>query len=311
MKFTDRLNYYLISLLLGALALLPLRLLYVISDFLKWLLYDVIRYRRKVVEENLRTSFPEKDEKWVATTGRKFYGWLVDYLMETVKLASFSEEDMKRRLIVKNPEVINRTMSAGRNVVLYLGHYCNWEWVSSLPIFFNDDAVCCQVYHPLHNKGMDRYFYKLRTRFRANNIAMDDIMRRLIEYKRAGKCTITGFIADQAPGLNVHLWLDFLNHETGVYTGPERIARFLDANCFYARMERPKRGYYTLEFVPVTESPKKEEQFEVTRKYFRLLENNISDHPQYWLWSHRRWKRSRADFDAYWGDDATRQLSHL
>jgi KDO2-lipid IV(A) lauroyltransferase len=311
MKFTDRLNYYLISLLLGALALLPLRLLYVISDFLKWLLYDVIRYRRKVVEENLRTAFPDKDEKWVATTGRKFYGWLVDYFMETVKLASFSEEDMKRRLIVKNPEVINRTMNAGRNVVLYLGHYCNWEWVSSLPIFFNDDAVCCQVYHPLHNKGMDRYFYKLRTRFRAKNIAMDDIMRRLIEYKRAGKCTITGFIADQAPGLNVHLWLDFLNHETGVYTGPERIARFLDANCFYARMERPKRGYYTLEFVPVTESPKKEEQFEVTRKYFRLLENNISDHPQYWLWSHRRWKRSRADFDAYWGDDATRQLSHL
>jgi KDO2-lipid IV(A) lauroyltransferase len=232
-------------------------------------------------------------------------------MMETVKLASFSEEEMKRRLIVKNPELINDTMSAGRNVVLYLGHYCNWEWVSSLPLSFNKDAVCCQVYHPLHNAGMDRYFYKLRTRFHANNIAMDDIMRRLIEYKRAGKCTVTGFIADQAPGLNVHLWLDFLNHETGVYTGPERIARFLDANCFYTRMERPKRGYYTLEFIPVCEFPKKEAQFDITRKYFKLLEQNISDHPQYWLWSHRRWKRSRADFDAYWGADASRQLSHL
>lgn len=311
MKFSDRLNYWFISISLGALAILPLRALYVISDVVRWVVYDLARYRRRVVEDNLRTSFPEKDESWVRSTGRRFYSWLVDYMFETVKMARMSDDEIRRRMRIRNPEMVNDAVGHGRSVALYLGHYCNWEWVSSLPLSFVPEAMSCQVYHPLHNKGMDRYFDKLRTRFGARNIAMDDIMRQLVEWKREGRCSVTGFIADQAPGINVHLWLDFLHHDTGVYTGPERIARFLDAVCLYCHMSRPKRGYYELTFVPVTFESKKEEKFDITRKYFRLLEANINEHPEFWLWSHRRWKRTREDFNRYWGDKASQQLTHL
>lgn len=303
--------YILLSALLGVISLIPLRLLYIISDFLKFLVCHVFKYRRRVVEHNLVSSFPEKPKEWIAKTTNAYYAWLMDYIVETLKMNSMSARQMKKRMKVLNPEAVNDAVARGRSVVLYLGHYCNWEWVASLPLVLSPDCIPCQVYHPLENKTMDKWFMKLRTRFHSHNIAMDDIMRRLIEIKRAGKCSVTGFIADQAPGHNVHLWLDFLNHETGVYTGPERIARFLDAECFYCYMSRPKRGYYTLEFIPVTSAPKKEEQFEITRRYFEMLQDNIEKYPQYWLWSHRRWKRSRRDFNEYWGDKAAQQLSHL
>lgn len=111
--------------------------------------------------------------------------------------------------------------------------------------------------------------------------------------------------------MDIHLFVDFLNHDTGVYTGPERIAKFLDSVVMFVHLSRPRRGYYELRFVEVTDSPKREEMFDITRRYIEMLEDNIREAPQYWLWSHRRWKRTRADFMAYWGDQAAKMLSHL
>ena len=140
---------------------------------------------------------------------------------------------------------------------------------------------------------------------------MADIMRRLIEWKREGKCSVTGFIADQCPRFEIHLFVDFLHHDTGVYTGPERIAKFLDAEVLFCHLSRPRRGEYRLRYVKMTDQPKKEATFEITRQYFSMLEANIREAPEYWLWSHRRWKRTRADFYAHWGDQADKMLSHL
>ena len=305
------LQYGLTYFILKGLSLLPLRLLYVISDCIAFLLHSVVRYRRKVVHRNLVASFPEKSEKEISIIERKFYLFLTDYALETVKLLSMTPGQMKRRLVVENVEMVDDAISRGQNVVLYLGHYCNWEWVSSLPLWFAPGATPAQVYHHLHSKVMDRIFMKIRTRFDANNVEMADIMRRLIEWKREGRETVTGFIADQCPGLDIHLFVDFLNQETGVYTGPERIAKFLDAEVLFCHLTRPKRGKYRLRFVKITCQPKGEPMFEITRQYFQLLEDNIREAPQYWLWSHRRWKRSKADFYAHWGDQAEKMLSHL
>lgn len=311
MKLSEKISYALLLAGAEALACLPLRVLYLISDLCAGFLHTVVRYRRKVVGANLASSFPEKPAGELAAIERRFYRWLCDYAFETVKILRMSDSDIKKRMRVLNPDMVNDAVAEGKSVTLLLGHYCNWEWVSSLPLHFSGREKSAQVYHYLHSRVMDRLFMKIRTRFGANNIEMADIMRRLIAWKREGVPSVTGFIADQCPHLEMHLFLDFLNHDTGVYTGPERIARFLDSEVLFCHMRRPKRGYYELEFKSVTSSPRSEETFSITRRCFEMLEANIREAPQYWLWSHRRWKRTRADFNAYWGDQAEKQLSHL
>jgi len=311
MNFSERITYWTLTAVCGFLSIFPLRALYVLSDCLAWFAHRVVKYRRRVVRNNLSSSFPEKSEKELRRIERDFYHFLADYFFETIKLFSMSRRFIDRHLRLEGIEMINDAVERGRNVSLYLGHYCNWEWVSSLPLHISRKGECAQVYHKLRNKGSDRFFFRLRTRFGANNIDMDDIMRTLIGWKRDGIPSVTGYIADQAPSLNVHLFVDFLNHDTIVYTGAERISRFLDAEVFYCHMSRPKRGYYTLRFVPITDAIKKDPVFGPSREYFRLLEQNIREAPQYWLWSHRRWKRTREQFNARFGDKAAEQLSHL
>lgn len=293
------------------ISLLPFGVLYLFSDILAWLACDVVKYRRKVVRRNLTASFPDKDEKEIRQIEKKFYKFLCDYFVETVKLASMSPKKMRRHLKVENIEEINEAVRKGQSVSLYLGHYCNWEWVSSLPLHIDPAARCAQIYHPLENKAFDKLLYRLRTKFDANNVPMKDILPTLIKWKKEDVPSVTGYIADQAPGLNIHLFVEFLNQETGAYTGPERISKFLGAKAVYGHMSRPKRGYYTLRFIPIAENVKKEDIFVTTRKYFSLLEENIIETPQYWLWSHNRWKRSRELFNQYHGDKAADMLTHL
>lgn len=311
MKFTEKLTYITLTTLCGALSLLPLRVLYIFSDFLAWLAHSVVKYRVKVVRENLASAFPEKNEQERRRIEKEFYRFLGDYFFETVKLFSMSDKFIRRHLKIEGIEKIDQAMAEGRNVSLYLGHYCNWEWVSSIPLHLSGHGKAAQIYHPLENRGSDEFFKRLRTRFHAENIPMNDILPTLIKWKREGIPSVTGYIADQAPSLNVHLFVDFLNHETNAYTGPERISRFLNAEVFYLHISRPKRGYYTAKLISITDKIKEMPTFEPSKIYFKLLEENIREAPQYWLWSHRRWKRTRRMFDEYFGDKATEQLSHL
>ena len=311
MNLTERITYHLLHSLLWCLSLLPLRAMYVISDAVAWILRRVVCYRLRVVRDNLESSFHEKSKRELRDIERRFYGFLADYFFETVKMLTMSRRQMMRRLTVENIEMVDDAVARGRSVTLLLGHYCNWEWVSSLTMRFTPGTVGAQVYHYLHNKAMDRIFMKIRTRFDSHNLEMNDIMRFLIDHKRRGVPTVTGFIADQCPKYDIHLFVDFLGHDTGVYTGPERIARFLDSEVLFCHMRRDRRGHYVLRFVPVTLEPKREATFDITRAYIDLLEKNIREAPQYWLWSHRRWKRTRADFYEHWGEHADKMLSHL
>lgn len=297
--------------LIRLLSFLPFRFLYFISDVLAFLAYHVVKYRRKVVMNNLSNSFPEKSGTELTLIAKNFYRFLGDYIVETVKLASMSEKTMRKRMKVENIDLINEAVDAGQSVSVYLGHYCNWEWVSSLPMHISSKARCAQIYHPLENKTFDRILFKIRTHFDANNIAMADILPTLIKWKKEGVPSVTGYIADQAPGFNIHLFVNFLHQETGVYTGPERISKFLGARAVYGHITRPKRGYYVLRFEKITDNAKNEPIFETSRKYFSLLEKNIDEAPQYWLWSHRRWKRTRAQFNEIHGEKAAEMLSHL
>lgn len=299
-------------LLFRIIALLPLRALYVLSDFVAWLAYGVIGYRRRVVADNLRSSFPEKSEKEIKAIAKGFYHFLADYFVETVKLSGMSRRQILRRMRFEGIEEVNAAFAKGKSIVLLLGHYGNWEWISSLPLHFPKDVASCQIYHELENADADRAFLRLRSRFGARNVRMEDTFRVLYGYKRDGMRSVTGFIADQAPGLNnTHLWVDFLNHDTPVFTGAESMGRRLGAAAFYCDVFRPKRGEYLCRMIPMSADCSKEEEFALTRDYFRLLEQTIRRRPELWLWSHRRWKRTRADFIRQYGAEGERRLRHL
>jgi KDO2-lipid IV(A) lauroyltransferase len=279
-------------------SLLPLRVMYVMADMLYFLLYDVLRYRRKIVRSNLTISFPEKSQDEIKRIERKFYHWLSDYFFESIKLLSISKEEVQRRYTFVNPEVFSDAFDGGQNIGTILGHYCNWEWLSCTQYYMPEGSVLGLIYKPLSNDVMDYIFYKLRSHAHGVAIPKKDILRYLVKYKREGVMNLFGYIADQAPKWeNIHLWIPFMGHETGVFTGAERIMRKMNDAVYYVEMGRPRRGYYTCTLRLITKEPNTLEEYEITRRFFKMLEENIRQHPEYYLWTHNRWKRTHEEFD--------------
>lgn len=296
--------YYIVFFFWFVASLLPLRLLYLFSDLLYFPLYYAARYRRKVVRKNLLSSFPEKSLEEIVKIEKGFYSFFCDYIVETVKLFSMSEKEMKKRMTFEGVEVVTDAFDAGRSCSCYLGHYCNWEWVSSLPIHLGRPEISAQIYHPLQNKLLDRLFLYMRGRFGAVSITMDDSFRTIIGWKKKGVLNIVGYISDQVPGYeNIHYWADFLNHDTPVFTGTERISKIADTVVVYLDVCRPKRGHYTCRFVKMADSLKDLPTFYATAEYFRLLEDTIQRNPQYWLWSHKRWKCTRERYNELYSEE--------
>lgn len=290
--------YYVFASIWYLISLLPFRVLYLISDLLYFPLYYFIRYRRKLVRKNLTDSFPEKNESDIIIIEKKFYSFFCDYIVETIKLFSITEKNIKKRMVFKGVNDIEKSMQNGNSCFLYLGHYCNWEWITSFPLHIQENIFCGQVYHVLHNQTVDRLFYYLRGRFSAISIPMGSILRRIAENKSMKKQMIIGFISDQAPFWNnIHYWTNFLNHDTPVFTGTERIAKKTGFSIYYTDIKRIKRGYYVCEFKKLTDSPKEYPDYEITEMYMRALENTIMKAPQYWLWTHNRWKRTREEYN--------------
>lgn len=294
-----KITYYIAYALWYLLSLLPLWLLYFVSDLLFFPTYYLARYRRKIVRRNLTGSFPEKDLKEIVRIEKRFYHFFCDYIVETIKLFSISEEQMKRRMVFKGVDhIVSAMEKEDKNFCfVYLGHYCNWEWIASLPYWCPDDVKCGQIYHPLYNKAFDRLFLRLRNQFGGECIAMKETLRRIIEMKRAKQKCIIGFISDQAPKWNsIHHWCDFLHRETPVFIGTERIGKQVDALIYYADVKRTRRGYYLCEFKPLTHRPKEVPDYELTDRFTHLLEEMIKERPDFWLWSHKRWKRTKEEW---------------
>ena len=284
--------------LLYAISLLPLRLLYGLSDGLYLLVFHIARYRRHIAWKNLRSAFPERTETELRKTERAFYHWFCDYMVESIKLLSIGEKEMRRRMAFKGTERVDQCIDEGQSCAIYLGHYCNWEWVSSLPLWVSTRGQCGQIYHPLENVGMDKVFLSLRQRFGSVCIPMAESIRRIIKYRQKGIPTIIGYISDQKPvWFNIHHWCDFLHHDTPVLTGTERIVRKLNQAVFYLEVRRVRRGYYEAEFKLITRTPNQYGENQLTDTYFQLLEHTICAHPAYWLWTHDRWQRTRKEFN--------------
>ena len=292
--------YHLLYALVYAISLLPFGVLYLISDALYVIVYHVARYRRDVVWKNLTSSFPEKDEQDLRRTERQFYHWFCDYIFETFKLLSISDERLLQHIEFRGVGAMEEVFDEGRDCAAILGHYCNWEWLSASGLAFKryPQAVMGLIYHPLYNEDFDRLFIDIRSAHGGECIPKKDILRHLLGCKRDGRHYLFGYISDQLPKWeNMHLWVDFLNHDTPVFTGAERIMRKVNDAVFYVDMERPCRGKYICTFRLITAEAAKEQEFDITRRFYELLEENIRRQPAYYLWTHNRWKRGREEFN--------------
>lgn len=287
-------SWYLVSLL-------PLRVLYVLSDALFPFLYYIIRYRRTTVRENLAGSFPEKTPAELRAIEKKHYHFFCDYVVETIKQFSISEKEMRRRIVFKGLDQAAACLLQSDSffVFLYLGHYCNWEWVSSLVLRLPDEIGSGQIYHPLRNQAFDRLFLRLRSRFGSENIKMNNTLRRVLELKRQKRKTMIGFISDQLPKwTGIHFFTPFLHRDTAVFTGAEQIGEKVGALYYMLEVERPCRGYYVCTLRPLQAISTPEGRFGVTAAFTNELEKMIRRRPEYWLWTHKRWKRTKEEYMA-------------
>lgn len=279
---------------------LPYRALYVISDIANLVLYHIVRYRRDIVRRNITSAFPEKSLEECISIERGFYKWFCDYFVETVKIMSVSRQELLSRIEFRGIDKIEECFDRGQTCAGILGHYGNWELLSAtgLVIKKHPEAVIGLIYHPLRSQLFDRLFINMRQSMGGVCVPKKDILRYLVSFRSQNLMNLFGYIADQAPRYrNIHLWLPFLNHDTPVFTGAERIMRKMNNAVFYIDVERPERGKYIYTFKLMTDKPGEMPEFEITKKFFVMLEQTIRREPRFYLWSHNRWKRTREEFD--------------
>ena len=277
--------------LLTAISRLSWKNLYKLSDIFRFLIFDVIQYRKKVIIENLHNSFPEQDERKIRKIARKYYRNFTDIIFETIKLRSISKNDLLRRFEVET-SLLDQYYEQKRNLIVVAGHLGNWEMLN----LFASARLSYQivvVYHELANNAFEDWFKKVRTQFGTEMVPMKDAFVKAVTPR--DKPFIYILINDQSPIPEKAYWTKFLNQETGVFRGVELIARRLNAPVLYMGVLRNewKRGFYKFYFELITESPKEEPNNKILEKQINYLEKDILKQPDNWLWSHRRWKHNR------------------
>lgn len=279
------------------LSKLPLKALYALSDILLFpITFHIIRYRRRLVETQLNDCFPEKTISERRRTERRFYHFFCDYMVETIKLRSMPPKRMARHVEWIGLEELQQHMKLHDHhfAFVYIGHYCNWEWLASFPMHLHDDFAGAQIYHPLKNAYVDRIFLNMRRQFGGECIPMKETLRHILGMRKQGKRPVVGFIADQCPKWeSMHQWCRFLHHDTSFYIGTEKLGKMLGAEVYYLRVTRPRRGYYRAELLHVADADKSIPDYELTDTYARMLEKDIRQEPHLWLWTHKRWKRTK------------------
>lgn len=288
MNIINALLYYLVIL---PISILPFFLLYRLSDFLFFIFYYVIGYRKKVILGNIQKSFPNKNAAEHIEISRLFYKHFCDLILESLKAFTISKKEVKKRVVCNNPELLNKHYDNNRSVVIAGGHYNNWE-IMAVAIDMLLKHTVSGIYKPLSNKYFDKKMRKTRMKYGLYMLPTKEVK----DYFEKNKNNLVApiFAIDQSPSNpNNCYWTTFLNQDTGVLFGAEKYAKEYNYVVVYGRINKVKRGFYTIDFFDVTETPQQTAHGEITKKITNLLENDINHLPQYWLWSHRRWKHKR------------------
>ncbi len=279
--------YYILIL---PLSLLPYPLLYLLSDIIFLIMYRVIGYRKEVVFTNLKNSFPNKSKQELKKIMSDFYRHLCDIIMESVKGFTISEKQLRKRLIIKNPEFSNYFADKGQSIIFVGGHYNNWEICAQAFAMYSNHK-CIGIYKPLSNAFINHKIYTSRSKYGMHLISMKQT-KKSFEDGDEPKAIVFGSDQNPANPKRAH-WVQFLNQDTGVLFGVERYAKEYDWPVVFVSISKAKRGYYEVEYSLVTDKPNKEPHGKITEDFTKRLEQDIINQPQYWLWSHKRWKHKR------------------
>lgn len=286
--------YYFIYFIIKTLSYIPFWMLYAISDIMYYPLYYVIRYRREIVRKNLTESFPEKSLSEIITIEKKFYRFFMDMLLESSKIASISPDEMKKRMKFVNIDKTNKLLDEGKSLAFFMGHFCNWEWMTSVGLWIKDDVVCAQVYHKLINETFDKIIKQMRERMGNICVEMRHTARFVASMKAENKACMVALIADQSPKRRqIKHYVKFLNHMVPVLVGPEKIANHFGYMPIFVNAKRVKRGHYECEFSLLHNDPTSLPDYKLTDLYFERLEDEIRKHPECYLWTHNRFKYAK------------------
>ena len=278
---------------LRLLSKMPLTFLYLIADFFYLLVYHVFGYRKKVVRENLKNSFPEKSLAEIIKIEKTFFRYLTCLMVEVVKMNSISAMELQKRVRFKNTDLVEAYLKNNESVLFCSSHYGNYEWVCmGIGMAFSGEHY--PIYKPLSNEFFDNWFLKMRSRFGNHMVSMRQTIRTIQSTK--DRPTMFTFGSDQSPSKDdMKYWTQLLNQPAAIQMGVEKIAMKTNRPVFYLKTSYVKRGYYEVDCVPICLAPKETAEFEITEAHTRFLEDFIKEEPAYWLWSHRRWKHKPSE----------------
>ena len=288
MKF---LAYILARSFIWLLHVLPQRILYLFSDLIFLVIYYLVGYRKRVVLNNLSMAFPDYDEKKRKGIARKFYHHFCDIILESAVAHFYSVKQARNRISYSNPELLEDLHKKGKQVIAVTAHYGNWEYLSTLGLV--TDYTIFGVYKPLRYKHYDQMIRNNRMKFGVVPVPMEQVVRKMISSYRDKVPVLSIFLSDQRPLYqHIQYWTKFLGLDTPLYLGTEKLARKLDAAVVFCKIRKIKRGKYCVDLELICEDPSGMDPYEITEAHVRILEKQITDKPEFWLWSHRRWKHS-------------------
>lgn len=283
------LAYIIIYPILWLISILPFRLLYGLSDIFYFFIFRIFKYRKKVVKANLRLVFPDKTKQEIEAISSKFYHHLCDMILEAIKSMTISRASMLKRYKFTNLELIHDLEKKNKSIMLMCAHYGSWEWVFILQSQINYKGYA--VYKKLANKYFDKLVKNIRAKYDSHLITTKETYSILNASQKKGELTMNGFASDQSPKHDKALhWNEFMGVKVPMHTGAETIAKKFDMAVVFFSVERIKRGYYQTTFHTITENPNTHKDFEITDLFFKLVEKQIYKAPQYYLWTHKRWK---------------------
>ncbi len=282
--------YYLSLPFIYFISILPFQLLYCFSDILYLLIYYLIGYRKRVVIQNLSNAFPQKNKEEIEAIRQKFYRYFCDMIVEIIKILTISPKQLKKRVSF-NTSIYEKYQAQKQSIIVAAGHFGNWEMagarasVANIPLLY-------VVYFTLSNPYFNRLAHRMRTRLGSNLYRMQDALRGIV--KNCDKLTINVFVADQSPSPEYAYWTEFLNQDTPVFVGVEKIGKKMNFPIVYFAMKKLQRGFYQIESEILVPFPQNTKTYEITEAYIKRLEKDIIEQPEFWLWTHKRWKHRRA-----------------
>lgn len=276
---------------LKIIAKFPFWFIYFLSDCFYLIVYYIVGYRKDVVFQNLKNSFPEKSDNELREISKKFFHHFSDITMETIKAISMKEKDFRERYIVKDIDKINKYYEQGKSVVVLTMHYNNWEWGSCFPLFNKHTGLA--VYKPLHNVQFDIFMNKTRSVFGAELTPNSNVLRRVLMAKKQNEPVSIWLAGDQTPPVFHDFWITFLNQEAMFYPGPAFISKRFNYPVFFQNTQKTSRGKYEVSFDLLFENPKEYSEVEIIKFYIQKMEEVIRKKPEFYLWSHKRWKHKR------------------